>query len=102
MVAWTAERLHASLHVGIKGAGVCDIAACTKNNFSGLRGELAACIRRAGLYDNGPALNRTRNIEWAANFQKLSIVVKDVELFGIEVDACFHVANERIVGPAIP
>src|SRR5277367_2592293 len=102
MAARTADRLHASLHVGIEGARGCDIATRAENDFCGLGGELSASIRRACLHDDRPALYRTRNIERAANFQKLPIVVQDVEFLGIEVDASFHVADERIVGPTIP
>src|ERR1700730_9252388 len=102
MVTRPAERGHASLYVAIEGARVRDVAARTKNNFGGLGGELTAGIRRAGLHNDGPSLNRTRNIERAAHPQKLSRVVENMEHIRVETGARFHVANERIVGPAIP
>ena len=102
MLARAAERLHASFHVGVEGTRHRDRTACGENNFGGLGGELAACVGRACLHDDRPALNWTRDIQRTAHFQKLAMMIEYVELLRIEVLSRLDVANERVVGPAIP
>jgi hypothetical protein len=71
-------------------------------DFGSLGGELPSRFRRAGLNDNRPTLNGTRDVERSANPEKLALMVQDVKLFGIEIDASLDVANKGVVCPAVP
>jgi hypothetical protein len=102
MVAIATELLHAPFNVGIEGAGAGEIVACGEDDSGSLGGELPSRFRRAGLNDNRPTLNGTRDVERSANPKKLALVVEDVQLFGIEIDAGFDVANKGVVCPAVP
>jgi len=67
MVAIATELLHAPFHVGIEGARTGEIVARGEDDFGSLGGELPSRFRRAGLNDNRPTLNGTRDVERSAN-----------------------------------
>jgi hypothetical protein len=101
MVAIATELLHAPFHVGIEGTRTGEIVARGEDDFGSLGGELPSGFRRAGLNDNRPTLNGTRDVERPANPEKLALVVEEVQLFGIEINAGFDVANKGVVCPAV-
>src|SRR5690242_2168276 len=72
MVGMAAEPFHAPFHIGIECARIGETAAGTKDDLGSLRRELAACLRRAGLHDDRPALNRTGDIERPSYFEKFT------------------------------
>ena len=92
----------AALHVGIEGAADFEVRLRGEHHLRRLGRKLAAGIGGAGLHDHRPALDRARDVERAAHRQIFALVVEHVHLGGIEVDAALDVADEGIVGPAIP
>ena len=74
-----------------------------EDHLGGLGGELAAGIRGAGLHDDRPALDRPRDVERAAHREILALVVRArAASLGIEIDAALDIADEGVVGPAVP
>jgi hypothetical protein len=65
-------------------------------------GELAAGIRGAGLDDDRPALDRPRDVQRAAHRQELALVVEHVHPLGVKIDAALDIADEGVLGPAVP
>ena len=53
-------------------------------DLGGLGGELAAGLRRAGLHDHRPALDRPGDVERAAHREILALVVEHMQLRRIE------------------
>ena len=97
-----AEFLHARLHVRIELLPIRKRASGGENDFRGLGGELAARVGRARLHDDRPALDGPRDVEGAADFEKLALVVEGVHAVGIEIDARLDVADERVFGETVP
>ena len=102
VVAVAAERLHAAFDVGVEALRVGHRAAGGEHHFGGFGGDLPAGFRRAGLDDDRPALDGTGDVERAADREMGALVVQDVHAVRVEVDAVFDVADEGIVGPAVP
>jgi hypothetical protein len=102
MLVRAPELLHATFYIGIESARIRDIIPGPKDYLRRLGSKLPARLGRAGLHDDGPALNRTRDVERTAHSEMLSVVVQDMKLLGIEIYARLHVANEGVVRPAIP
>src|SRR5258708_39906708 len=102
MVARAPELLHATFYIGVESARIRDITPGPEDYLGRLGSELPAYLRSAGLHDDRPALNRTRDVERTAHIEMLSMVVQDMKLFGIEIYARLHVLNEGVVRPAIP
>src|SRR5262245_38731111 len=102
MIAGTTELLHATFYVGVESTRVGDIAPSRKDDFCRLGSKLAARFRRTSLHDDRPTLNGSRNVEWPAHFQELSLMIQNVKLVRIKIDARFHVANESVVCPTVP
>ena len=73
-----------------------------EHRLRGLGGELPAGLRRAGLHDHRPALDRARDVERAAHREVFALVAEHVHLGGIEIDAVLDVADEGVVRPAVP
>ena len=91
-----------ALHVGVEGAAHLDAALRGEDGLGRLGGKLAARFAGAGLDDHGPALHRARDIERPAHVEIFALVVEHVEPVGIEIDAALDVADERVLGPAVP
>jgi hypothetical protein len=102
-VVWrTAGLFHATLHVGIEFLAPCETVLRGEDGFRGLSGELASSLRRAGLHDHRPALDRPSDVQRPADRIVLVLMVEHMHLCGIEVDAGFDVANEGVIRPGIP
>ena len=91
-----------AFHVGIKFAAGGNGGRRREYGFRGLGGKLAAGIGGAGLHDHRPALDRTRDIERAAHRKIFALMIEHMQLVGIEKDAVLDVADESVVGPAVP
>ena len=78
-----------ALYVGIEVLSLLQRRAGGEYDFRRFRRKLASGIRSTGLDDDGPALDRTRDVERAADRQELALVVQDVQLFRIEEQAAF-------------
>ena len=102
MVARAAKLFHAALHVGIECPADGDVALRGEHRLGGFGRELAAGIGRAGLHDHRPALDRAGDIERAAHREIFALVIEHMHFRRIEEDAVLDVADESIVGPAIP
>src|SRR5579864_451215 len=102
MVACAPWLLHPALHVGIELLRVRKIAPALEYYLSRLGRDLAARLRRASLHDNRPALDWARDVERAAHGQKWPLVIEHVHPLGIEKDAVLDIADEGVVGPAVP
>ena len=94
--------LHAALHVGVERLAGLDVRQRGEHHFGGLGGELAAGVGGAGLHDHRPALHRARDVERAAHREVFALVVEHVHLVGVEEHAALDVADEGVVGPAVP
>ena len=92
----------AALHVGIEALGIGQVAARGEHHFRCLGGELAPGVGGAGLDDHGPALHRPGDVERPAHGEVFPLVVQHVHLAGIEIDAALHVADEGVIGQAVP
>ena len=73
-----------------------------EHGLRGLGRELAPGLGRAGLHDDRPALDRPRDVERTAHGKKLALVIEHMQLVGVEKDAVLDVADEGVVGPAVP
>src|SRR5580700_445105 len=64
----------------------------------------ASCPRfgRARLHDDGPALDRTGDVERSSDGQVLTLMVPHMHLVGIEEQTAFLVEEPRIVDEAVP
>ncbi len=102
MLGVAPKPLHPSSDIGIKRLRVGEIAAAGKDHLGSLGGELAPGVRRAGLDDDRPALDRPRDVQRAAHRQEFALVVEDVQPLGIEIDAVFDIADKGVLGPAVP
>ena len=102
VVAVAAERLHPAFDVGVEALGVGHRAAGGEHHFRGFGGDLTAGLGRAGLDDHRPALDGAGDVQRTADRIVRAFVVQDVHAVGIEIDAVFNVADERVVGPAVP
>ena len=102
MIGIAADLGRPALHVGIEGARVGDRAASGEHHFGGFGRKLAAGIGRTGLHDDGPTLHRAGDVQRPAHFQILALVIEHMHLVGIEIDAVLDIADEGIVGPAVP
>ena len=78
------------------------ISATRKDHLRGLGREMAAGIRGTGLDDDWPALDRPRDVERPAHRQDLALVFEHMQPLGIERDALLDVADEGVLGPAVP
>ncbi len=94
--------LEPSLHVLVEGAAVLDRPAAAEDHFRRLGRQLPAGLRRAGLDDDRPALDRPGDVERAADRQMLALMVEHVQLGRVEEDAALLVAQPGIVRPAVP
>jgi hypothetical protein len=72
----SAESLHARFHVGIKLPAFSKRARAAENDLCGFGCELTTCVGSSGLNDDRPALDRPRDIERAADLEKLAFVVE--------------------------
>ena len=93
---------HAALHVGIEGAGAPRSPRAGEHHLGGLGGELAAGVGGAGLDDHRPALDRPGDVERPAHLQYLPLWFSTCSFAGSKIDAALDVADEGVVGPAVP
>ncbi len=54
------------------------------------------------LHDDRPALHGSRDVERPAHLVVLAAVTEDAQPLRVEVGSGSHVANERVVGEAVP
>src|SRR5262245_41058623 len=85
LIARTPEFFHTTFDIGVERARVGEVTPGREDDFGCFSRELPARVRRAGLYDNRPALNGTCDVEWPAYFQKLPLVVQNVQLPRIKI-----------------
>ena len=88
--------------IGVVALRVGELAAARKDHLRGFGGELAAGIRGAGLDDDRPALDRPGDVQGPAHRQELALVVEDMHPLRVEIDAVLDVADEGVLGPAVP
>src|ERR1700678_1516728 len=98
----TAELARAQFHVGIESLPFGKRAPGGENDLGSLGRELAARVGGARLHDDRPTLGRPRNIERAADLQKLTLVVKRMHAIRIEIDSRIDIADESVLGETVP
>ena len=64
--------------------------------------QLPPRLRGAGLDDDRPALHRPRDVERPAHREMLALVVEHMQLRRIEIEPALGVADEGVVGKAVP
>lgn len=102
VVAVAAGGRDAALDVGVELLGGLQVSRRAEHHLGCFGGELSAWLRLTGLDDDGPALHWSCYVEGAAHFQLFALVVQDVHLLGVEVDAALLIAGECIIGKAVP
>src|SRR5262252_10893679 len=102
MVGRAAEPFHPSFDIGVETLRVDQIAATRKDDLGGFSGDLAAGFRCACLNDDRPSLDLTVYVRRAAHREKLALVIQHMQPLGIEIDAVLDIADEGVVGPAVP
>ena len=81
---------------------IFDAASRSKHHLCRFRCKLAACIGCTSLHDQRPALYRPRDIERATHIEELTLMIECVQPIRIKEDTAVLVANEGVVGPAVP
>ena len=66
------------------------------------RGDLLTGLRRAGLHDHRPALDRARDVQRAAHREILALVAQHMQPVGSKKMPVLDVQDKGIVGPAVP
>ena len=79
-------------HVGLQG----------EDHIGRARRELASGFGRSGLEDHRPALRAAAHGERPANLEELPLVLEEMHLRDVEIDAFLLVAEDRAVLPGIP
>ncbi len=64
--------------------------------------QLPSRLRCAGLDDDRPALHRPRNVERPPHREMLALVIEHMQSLRIEIKPALGVADEGIVGEAVP
>src|SRR5690349_8716155 len=75
----------APLDVGIEGSSVLERLVRGEDHFGGARCKFPAGLGRACLNENGLTLRGARDIERAANLEKLALVIEDVLFLRIKI-----------------
>lgn len=73
-----------------------------ENDFRRFGRQLPSGLRRAGLDDDRPALHRPRDVERPAHRKVLALVVEHMQPLRVEIEPAFGVADEGVVGKAVP
>src|SRR5260370_32721294 len=94
VIAIAAELVHAPLDIGIKFLSVTEAAAAGEHSFRGLRRELPAVLRGAGLDDHRPALHRAGDVERATHREIFSMAVWNSHVRGAVLESAHHGALE--------
>ena len=102
MVARASGFFRPAFHVGIKLLPHSEARLRSEHRFRRFGRKLAAGFRGAGLDDDRPTLDGPRDVQRAAHRQVFAPVVEHMQLVGIEIKAVFDIADERIIGPAVP
>src|SRR5262249_46432433 len=84
MVARASNLLRARFHVGIELSSGGEARLSREYGFRCFRRKLPAGIGRTGLNDDGPALDRPRDVERAAYRKVFTFVREHMQLVGIE------------------
>ena len=88
--------------IGVVMLRIGELAAAGEDHLRGLGGELAAGVGGAGLDDDRPALDRPGDVQGAAHRQELALVVEHVHPLGVEINPVLDIADEGVIGPAVP
>ena len=100
--ARAAKLFHSALHVGIELSAGGEVALRREHGFRRLSRKLPAGLRRPGLHDHRPALDRARDIERSSHRKIFTLVIEHMHLRWVEENAVLDIADERVVGPAVP
>src|SRR5262249_21430741 len=102
VLARAAKLLHAALYVGIKLLAGGKIALRREYRFRRFRRKLPAGLRRSSLHDHRPALDGPGDVERSAHGKILDLVIEHMHFRRVEESAMRDVADEGVVGPAVP
>jgi hypothetical protein len=92
----------ARFDVGISAPRLVDGELRDEHHVREFGRKLASRIRTARLHQNGMALWRAVDVERAANREMLALVMKEVELFRVEICGAAAIVDKSVVIPGIP
>src|SRR5580700_316822 len=92
----------AALDVGVEGAARFEILLHRERDLGGFAGKIAAVVGLAGLHDDGMALGRAMHGERPAHRKMLALVVEEMQLCRIEIDAAVLVGDDGAVFKTVP
>ncbi len=79
-----------------------EVALRREHRFRCFRRELPAGLRRSGLHDHKPALDRPRDIERSSHGKISTLVIEHMHFRWVEENAMLNIADEGVIGPAVP
>ena len=92
----------AALDVGIEGAAGLEILLHRERDLRGFAGKIAAVVGLAGLHDHRMALRRAMHGQRPAHRKMLAVVIEEMQLCRIEIDAAVLVGDDGAVFETVP
>ena len=102
VVAFSSHSFQARFHVRVVRLPPFEIATRSENHLRRFCGELTAGFGCPSLNNDGPSLDRARDVECAVYGKVGAFVIEGMQFVRIEKDPRFRVSEKRVVGPAIP
>ena len=92
----------AALDIGVKRPAGLEILLHRECDLRGFAGKIAAVVGLAGLHDHRMALRRTMHGQRPAHREVLALVVEEMQLCRIEIDAAGFVGDDGAVFKTVP
>ena len=94
--------LCARLDVGIHALRGGHVADAGEHHLGRFAGQLTTGVGLASLHDDRPALHRPGDVQRPAGGKVFALVIEHMQFGRIRVNAAVDIADEGVVGPAVP